>query len=203
MKTTTKTDLSYFRSISRLGSESYVPTDQDILWSRVRTTGISATSFGKGVDVYDVSGVRSERHKWRHCFENVGAILFTVDIASYDKLLCEDETVNDMSEALSLFDSIVNCQWFVNTKFALLFTKYDTLAAKLKASPMGKYFVGFDGGDDIEKAKAYITDRFVSLSKETIEVYYTSFIDDPRSPAKIAMDFILNNRGPPPPRHYS
>ena len=143
--------------------------------------------------MFDVGGARSERKKWVHCFENVGAILFTVDIASYDQLLFEDETANRVTEALTLFDSIVNSRWFINTTFALLFTKYDRLAAKLKASPLKNYCPDFEGGDDLEEATAYITNKFVSLSQQddrTIEVYYTSIVDDQRSLGKTAIDFL-------------
>ena len=36
---------SYFDSIDRLGDPNYVPSEQDVLRSRVKTTGISETSF--------------------------------------------------------------------------------------------------------------------------------------------------------------
>ncbi|MCJ1377204.1 guanine nucleotide-binding protein subunit alpha [Xylographa soralifera] len=186
----------FFRSISRLGNSSYVPTDQDILRFRVKTTGITETTFdasGQILLIYDVGGVRSERKKWIHCFENVGAVLFTVDIASYDQLLFEDEKVNRIQEALTLFDSIVNSRWFVHTEFALLFTKYDKLATKLKASPLKNYCPDFEGGHDLAEATAYITDRFVSLSRhddKVIEVYYTSIADDERSLGETAIDFL-------------
>ena len=204
MKSTTKIDLSYFRSIERLGSKTYIPTDQDILWSRVMTTKFSKTSSMERSNGYGVRGVRSERNKWKYVCDKVGTILFTINIASYDKPLFKDKSfkdksVDDMSEALYLFKFVVNSPWFIDTQFALLFTKCDTLAAKLKASPMRKYFLDFDGGDDIEDAKAYITDRFVSLSlrdKKTIEVYYTSSIDDLRSSAKTTNGLFIKPETP-------
>ncbi|MCJ1403255.1 guanine nucleotide-binding protein subunit alpha [Xylographa trunciseda] len=190
----------YFRSILRLGGSDYIPTAHDILRSRVKTTGITETTFdvgGQEVFLFDVGGVRSERKLWIHVFEDVGAILFTVDIASYDQLLFEDETVNRVQEALRLFDSIVNSRWFKKTAFALLFTKYDKLAVKLKASPLKYYFPDFKGRDDLEEATAYITNRFVSLSRHddrTIEVFYTSIVDDERSLGKTAIDFLQRIR---------
>ncbi|MCJ1434227.1 guanine nucleotide-binding protein subunit alpha [Xylographa pallens] len=185
-----------FRSIQRLGSSSYVPTDQDILRSRVKTCGITETTFdasGQEIHVFDFGGLRTERKKWIHCFEKVGVILFTVDIASYDQFLFEDETVNRMQEALNLFESLVISRWFVNTTFALIFTKYDKLVANVKASPLRNYFLDFEGGDDLEKATAYMTNRFLSLNQQddrTIEVLYTSIDVDPRNPGKMAMDFL-------------
>src|SRR4051812_37332570 len=82
-----------------------MPNDQDVLRSRVKTTGITETTFIIGdltYRMFDVGGQRSERKKWIHCFENVTTILFLVAISEYDQLLFEDETVNRMQEALPL-----------------------------------------------------------------------------------------------------
>ncbi|KAI8832043.1 G-protein alpha subunit-domain-containing protein [Chytridium lagenaria] len=74
----------YFDAVERIGAPDYLPTDQDVLRSRVKTTGITETTFHIGELTYrlfDVGGQRSERKKWIHCFEN------------YDQVLVEDETV--------------------------------------------------------------------------------------------------------------
>ncbi|KAJ1552421.1 guanine nucleotide-binding protein subunit alpha, partial [Nowakowskiella sp. JEL0078] len=74
----------------------FVPTDQDVLRSRVKTTGITETTFHIGelnYRLFDVGGQRSERKKWIHCFENVTCIVFLVAISEYDQVLVEDETV--------------------------------------------------------------------------------------------------------------
>lgn len=39
---------SYFDSAARLGSQDYVPSDQDILRSRVKTTGLTEERFQVG-----------------------------------------------------------------------------------------------------------------------------------------------------------
>ena len=108
----------YFNSIDRMAAPNYMPTDQDILRSRVKTTGITETTFKVGeltYKLFDVGGQRSERKKWIHCFENVTTIRFLVAISEYDQRLFEDETVNRMQEALTLFGSICNSRWFVKT----------------------------------------------------------------------------------------
>jgi guanine nucleotide-binding protein G(i) subunit alpha len=90
---------SYFDSIDRIAQPDYIPNDQDVLRSRVKTTGITETTFIIGdltYRMFDVGGQRSERKKWIHCFENVTTILFLVAISEYDQLLFEDETVNRM-----------------------------------------------------------------------------------------------------------
>lgn len=86
--------LSFFHDLERLFSPTYVPTDQDILRSRLKTTGITETVFDLGTLTYrmfDVGGQRSERKKWIHCFENVTALLFLVAISGYDQCLVEDK----------------------------------------------------------------------------------------------------------------
>lgn len=86
----------YFNSIDRMSAPGYLPTDQDILRSRVKTTGITETTFKVGeltYKLFDVGGQRSERKKWIHCFENVTALVFLVSLSEYDQMLYEDESV--------------------------------------------------------------------------------------------------------------
>lgn len=107
---------SYFDSIDRIGEVSYVPTDQDVLRSRVKTTGITETTFVIGdltYRMFDVGGQRSERKKWIHCFENVTAIIFLVAISEYDQVLIEDETV--VSHDNGFFPLIYPKFFFVRT----------------------------------------------------------------------------------------
>ena len=179
---------SYFDSIGRIAQPDYLPNDQDVLRSRVKTTGITETTFiisELTYRMFDVGGQRSERKKWIHCFENVTTILFLVAISEYDQLLFEDETVNRMQEALTLFDSICNSRWFVKTSIILFLNKIDRFKEKLPVSPMKNYFpdyegklnqngtygkghqkVNFDeGGPDYAAACDYILNRFVSLNQ--------------------------------------
>lgn len=169
---------SYFDSIDRIAQPDYLPTDQDVLRSRVKTTGITETTFIIGdltYRMFDVGGQRSERKKWIHCFENVTTILFLVAISEYDQLLFEDETVNRMQEALTLFDSICNSRWFVKTSIILFLNKIDRFKEKLPVSPMKNYFPDYEGGADYAAACDYILNRFVSLNQAEQKQIYTHF----------------------------
>ncbi|KAF3915094.1 hypothetical protein ABW21_db0209356 [Orbilia brochopaga] len=168
----------YFESIDRIAQPEYVPSDQDVLRSRVKTLGITETTFVIGdltYRMFDVGGQRSERKKWIHCFENVTTILFLVAISEYDQLLFEDETVNRMQEALTLFDSICNSRWFIKTSIILFLNKIDRFREKLPVSPMKNYFPDFEGGDDYGQACDYILNRFVSLNQSETKQIYTHF----------------------------
>ncbi|KAL9938651.1 hypothetical protein V8E36_002370 [Tilletia maclaganii] len=168
----------YFDSIERMADPNYIPTDQDVLRSRVKTTGITETHFQIGelhYRLFDVGGQRSERKKWIHCFENVTAIIFLVAISEYDQLLYEDQNVNRMQEALTLFDSICNSRWFTRTSIILFLNKIDLFKEKLPISPMGEYFSDYTGGDDYDAACEYIVNRFISLNQSDSKTIYTHF----------------------------
>jgi guanine nucleotide-binding protein subunit alpha len=98
-------NLGYFvDDIDRIWAPDYVPNDQDLLRSRLRTTGITETIFDLGQLTYrmfDVGGQRSERKKWIHCFENVNCLLFLVAISGYDQCLVEDK------DGVSIFPSLL------------------------------------------------------------------------------------------------
>ncbi|KAJ7710221.1 heterotrimeric G-protein alpha subunit, GPA1-like protein [Mycena metata] len=174
----------YFNSIDRMAAPEYMPTDQDILRSRVKTTGITETAFAVGeltYKLFDVGGQRSERKKWIHCFENVTALVFLVSLSEYDQMLYEDESVNRMQEALTLFDSICNSRWFVKTSIILFLNKIDLFAEKLPRSPLGDYFPDYQGGANYDAACDYLLHRFVSLNQSAatkqIYAHYTCATD--------------------------
>lgn len=153
-----------------------MPTDQDVLRSRVKTTGIAESTFLFGnlkYRIFDVGGQRSERKKWIHCFEDVTAIIFLVAISEYDQVLIEDETVNRMQEALTLFDSICNSRWFEKTSTILFLNKIDLFKQKLLTSPLNAYFPDYQGGDDYEQASHYLMQRFISLNSSPEKQVYT------------------------------
>ncbi|KAI9319820.1 guanine nucleotide-binding protein subunit alpha [Dichotomocladium elegans] len=169
----------YFDSIGRIGQINYIPSDQDILRSRVRTTGINETAFlidNITYRMFDVGGQRSERKKWIHCFENVTAIVFMVGISEYDQVLTEDMSVNRLQESLTLFDSICNSKWFTKTSIILFLNKIDLFAEKLSRSPLGKYFPDYMGGSKYEAATQYLLNRFISLnSRSAAKQVYSHF----------------------------
>ncbi|KAG5735552.1 Guanine nucleotide-binding protein subunit alpha [Termitomyces sp. T112] len=174
----------YFNAIERMSKSNYLPTDQDILRSRVKTTGITETTFKVGeltYKLFDVGGQRSERKKWIHCFENVTALVFLVSLSEYDQMLYEDESVNRMQEALTLFDSICNSRWFVKASIILFLNKIDLFSEKLPRSPLSDYFPDFTGGNDYDAACEYLLHRFVSLNQSAatkqIYAHYTCATD--------------------------
>ena len=138
----------YLNQLDRIASPHYVPSQQDVLRTRVKTTGIIETQFNfKGLHfkMFDVGGQRSERKKWIHCFEGVTAIIFCVALSGYDLVLAEDEEMNRMMESMKLFDSICNNKWFVETSIILFLNKKDLFEEKIRHSPLTICFPEYKG----------------------------------------------------------
>jgi len=157
-------------------SPAYLPSDQDILRSRLKTTGITETVFDLGELTYrmfDVGGQRSERKKWIHCFENVTALLFLVAISGYDQCLVEDKDANQMNEALMLFESICNSQWFIQTSIILFLNKEDLFRQKLQFSPVRKYFPDYSGDPkSFKHASEFFAESFRRLNRNPTKDIY-------------------------------
>ncbi|CAG9949696.1 unnamed protein product [Clonostachys rosea f. rosea IK726] len=174
-------NLSYFiEDVDRLWAVDYVPNDQDLLRSRLRTTGITETIFDLGQLTYrmfDVGGQRSERKKWIHCFENVNCLLFLVAISGYDQCLVEDKDGNQMNEALMLWESIVNSHWFTKSALILFLNKMDLFREKLPRSPIGDYgFTDYAGpAADADSASKYFLDKFRALNRNPEKEIYGHF----------------------------
>lgn len=161
--------------LDEIGSPHYLPNVQDILRTRVKTTGIVEINFGfrdLNFRVFDVGGQRSERKKWIHCFEDVTAIIFIVALSEYDQVLIEDETTNRMHESLRLFDSICNNKWFTKTSIILFLNKRDLFQEKVAKSSLRKCFPEYQGKDEFKEAAEYIQAQFVAQNKsEEKEIY--------------------------------
>ncbi|XP_055380218.1 G protein alpha o subunit isoform X1 [Condylostylus longicornis] len=165
----------FLDDLDRLGAKDYQPTEQDILRTRVKTTGIVEVHFSfKNLNfkLFDVGGQRSERKKWIHCFEDVTAIIFCVAMSEYDQVLHEDETTNRMQESLKLFDSICNNKWFTDTSIILFLNKKDLFEEKIRKSPLTICFPEYTGGQEYGEAAAYIQAQFEAKNKSTSKEIY-------------------------------
>ncbi|XP_067420102.1 guanine nucleotide-binding protein G(t) subunit alpha-3 [Emydura macquarii macquarii] len=167
----------YFLSdLDRLTVPGYIPNDQDVLHSRVKTTGIIETQFSfKGLNfrMFDVGGQRSERKKWIHCFEGVTCIIFCAALSAYNTVLVEDGKVNRMHESLHLFNSICNHKYFATTSIVLFLNKKDLFQEKITKVHLNICFPEYDGLNTFEDAGNYIKKQFLDLNlkKEDKEIY--------------------------------
>ncbi|XP_038171348.1 guanine nucleotide-binding protein G(t) subunit alpha-3 [Arvicola amphibius] len=166
----------YLNDLDRITAPGYVPNEQDVLHSRVKTTGIIETQFSfKDLNfrMFDVGGQRSERKKWIHCFEGVTCIIFCAALSAYDMVLVEDEEVNRMHESLHLFNSICNHKYFATTSIVLFLNKKDLFQEKVAKVHLSICFPEYTGPNTFEDAGNYIKNQFLDLNlkKEDKEIY--------------------------------
>ncbi|KAJ3423775.1 guanine nucleotide-binding protein g(o) subunit alpha [Anaeramoeba flamelloides] len=190
-----------FENIKRFTDENYIPTDQDILMTRVRTSGLIETRFNYEQTeflLFDVGGQRSERKKWIHCFQNVTAIIFVASMSEYDQMLFEDRTKNRMTEALMLFGEICNSRWFTDTAIILFLNKRDLFEKKIQKVDLNICFEDYEGGCNYENGSEFMKNTFISLNNvENRQIYthYTCATDtnNIKHVFEDVTDFILSN----------
>ncbi|XP_026222913.1 guanine nucleotide-binding protein G(t) subunit alpha-2 isoform X1 [Anabas testudineus] len=166
----------YLNEMDRICKPDYLPTEQDVLRSRVKTTGIIEEQFAckeLHFRMFDVGGQRSERKKWIHCFEGVTCIIFCGALSAYDMVLVEDDEVNRMHESLHLFNSICNHRFFALTSIVLFLNKKDLFEEKIKKVHLSICFPDYDGPNTYDDASNYIKTQFLDLNmkKGVKEIY--------------------------------
>eukprot|EP01094_Clydonella_sp_ATCC50884_P022597 TRINITY_DN5238_c0_g1_i3.p1 TRINITY_DN5238_c0_g1~~TRINITY_DN5238_c0_g1_i3.p1 ORF type:complete len:329 (+),score=124.99 TRINITY_DN5238_c0_g1_i3:247-1233(+) len=166
----------FFENIDRFLEEDYLPTNTDILYARVRSTGIEEAEFrveDLEFRMLDVGGQRSERRKWIHCFDKVSAVLFVAALSEYDQVLREDDSQNRMKESLLLFDEICNSPWFRATPFILFLNKKDLFEKKIARVDLKTCFPDYKGAQDYEEASKFIEKKFREVDQEqnTHQIY--------------------------------
>jgi len=183
----------YFKQALRFARNDFLPTPEDVLRAKLRTSGIVELNFslgGANFTLIDVGGQRSERRKWLNCFVDITAVLFLVALNEYDMVLEEDNKTNRIEESLKLFTKITGAQWFENTPFILFMNKSDLFDEKIKKKPLSEFFEDYDSFEndlpkekkehwnDLEKGSAYLQSHFVeAFNGNHLYAYVTCAID--------------------------
>ncbi|GKV00040.1 hypothetical protein SLEP1_g12800 [Rubroshorea leprosula] len=170
--------LYFMENLERLSDGNYIPTKDDVLYARVRTTGVVEIQFspvgeskksGEVYRLFDVGGQRNERRKWIHLFEGVTAVIFCVAISDYDQTLFEDEHKNRMMETKELFDWVLKQPCFEKTSFMLFLNKFDIFEKKVLKVPLNvcEWFKDYQpvstGKQEIEHAYEFVKKKFEEL----------------------------------------
>ncbi|KAI0253628.1 G-protein alpha subunit [Lactifluus subvellereus] len=164
----------FFTEATRIAASNYLPSNEDVLRARAKTTAITETRFSMGqlsIHMVDVGGQRSERKKWIHNFESVTSIIFCTALSEYDQVLLEEKNQNRMAESLVLFESVINSRWFLRTSIILFLNKIDVFKNKLPKVPLERFFPEYTGGSDVNKGAKYILWRFMQANRARLNVY--------------------------------
>lgn len=169
----------FYARIDEVVRDGYLPTDQDILRARIRTTGIvehKVVIQNNEFRMYDVGGQRNARKKWIHCFENVTSVIFVAALSDYNLLLYEDGKTNRMHEALNLFEDILKSEWFQQTAMILFLNKKDIFREKILENPLTVCFPEYNGQQtNYRSCCKFIKEQFKARNKNSERKIYTHY----------------------------
>ncbi|CAH0017846.1 unnamed protein product [Clonostachys rhizophaga] len=143
------TSSEYFLdSVSRLADPNYLPTDNDILRSYCKTSGVCTFEFnsaGRSYNFYDVGGARSQRRKWIELFPKADIFMWTFDICCSGEV-SQDHGGDSMEEQLELWEFVVNHHRIdFDATFVVIFTKIDKLTPTVISRLLSmEYFRGYE-----------------------------------------------------------
>lgn len=92
-----------------------------------------------------------------------------------------DEYQNQMHEAMMLFESLVNGEWFKKKPIILFLNKIDLFKEKLTLSPVTNHFPDYHGEPtDVDSAAKFFADRFRGINRileREIYIHFTNATD--------------------------
>eukprot|EP01087_Luapelamoeba_hula_P025015 TRINITY_DN971_c0_g1_i3.p1 TRINITY_DN971_c0_g1~~TRINITY_DN971_c0_g1_i3.p1 ORF type:complete len:396 (-),score=43.65 TRINITY_DN971_c0_g1_i3:1033-2091(-) len=160
----------FLKDLDRISREDYMPSDQDMLRARLRTTAVQETAWkldGFNFRMIDVGGQRGERSKWMHHFTEVKAIIFCAALSEYDQMTREEPPANRVHEALELFAKICKNRWLEQIPIILFLNKKDLFEDKITNVNLNVCFPEYKGANEFGPASEYIEKKFLAVAKET------------------------------------
>lgn len=83
---------------------------------------------------------------------------------------------NQMQEALMLFESICNSQWFIQTSIILFLNKIDLFKEKIAYSPVKQWFPDYNGDPkNFKLASDFFAENFRRLNRNPQKVNSSLF----------------------------
>ncbi|NXP40400.1 GNAI3 protein, partial [Leiothrix lutea] len=165
----------YLNDLDRISQPTYIPTQQDVLRTRVKTTGIVETHF-TFKDLYFNQwnlAPQSDKYSPSVRFSTFLVAGRCLELFSWFVPCVKEQEENRMHESMKLFDSICNNKWFTDTSIILFLNKKDLFEEKIKKSPLTICYPEYTGSNTYEEAAAYIQCQFEDLNrrKDTKEIY--------------------------------
>ncbi|KAJ5075621.1 guanine nucleotide-binding protein g(o) subunit alpha [Anaeramoeba ignava] len=173
----------FFEDIDRIFDPDYVPTEDDVIHSRTRSTGIIEQKFvlqGLNFNIVDVGGQRNERKKWIHCFHEISGVIFFISLSEFDQKLFEDSQENRLSESIFLFEEICNSRWFKKSSIFLFLNKIDLFNEKIEQNGLSEHFPDYTGGKDPKAARKFLRKKILDANNNPnreIHTFYTCATD--------------------------
>lgn len=161
---------SYFwDAIDRIYKSDYIPTEEDVLRTRIRTSGFEEAKFTYKKRIFrvvDLGGQRSERRRWLEALQIATAVIFVSSLTEFDQRLREDGDSSRFAETKMLFTELLENS--IQEKFIIvLLNKLDLFKTKI-AGPakqrFSEFFTDYKGPLQWEPCVEHIQDQFRHLA---------------------------------------
>lgn len=189
----------FLTQIQTITDPDYVPTLADVLnlpskYEYIWNEKLQETSLSMENVTMQFIGCcgdfQSQKKEWIPKFKDMNAVVFVVDLCSYDKILPPSPNniklmkcvyffnlvgtgrsiYTKLMETLFLFDAVVNCRSYRDTTIFLFFTGFEKLKSSLGRSPLSDHFPDFKGDSNTDAAYDYILRLFSRLNKARLSV---------------------------------
>lgn len=160
----------YFaESVVRIASDDYVPSEADIIRLSQSAGGIKELRFDwdeLGVHLFNINGFIPDqfRKRWFHQLENATALIYTVDVSTYDRPYLGQSTESQLLDDFAAFESYANSPKFAGASIILLLNNFTRFRAKLPHSPLETFFPDYlpPAGSPVPPHTANSTSRIVA-----------------------------------------
>eukprot|EP01124_Arcella_intermedia_P035088 TRINITY_DN884_c0_g1_i1.p1 TRINITY_DN884_c0_g1~~TRINITY_DN884_c0_g1_i1.p1 ORF type:complete len:346 (-),score=56.15 TRINITY_DN884_c0_g1_i1:64-1101(-) len=169
-------------NLDRFSRPDYMPTNEDVLRARQRTTGEHTTSFvvdKTGWDLIDVGGQKPERAKWESILtgkETVNAVIYFGALDEFNMLSTEEPGKTKMEISTEVFKDLLTAETVkekTSLTIILFLNKLDLLTTKLSKEEDKKQFhnlfPAWDG--TVENAVTQVQHRFLDGFDTPVKVH--------------------------------
>lgn len=182
--------------LCRLSSPCYVPSAADALRVQARrgVYGVRLRREGHAVKVINLPGPEFYVRQPDVALERISTLILVVDLTSYD-IPSPTGTHNRMRNLMHSFHQLTSLSALRRASTVLVWNKIGVFKHKLPYSPLEPHFPDYDGGDDADKAIAFLSRKFKHMTPRPSEVYSLVMAGDDPSMLDPILDIVL---GVPP-----
>ncbi|PSN60932.1 P-loop containing nucleoside triphosphate hydrolase protein [Corynespora cassiicola Philippines] len=167
----------FVHEVGRIAADDYVPTEADIIRLNQSLGGIKELRFtwdDLDVHLFNISGFIPGpfRKRWFHQLEGATALIYTVDVSTYDRPYFGQPTESQLLNDFATFESWANSPKFSGSSIILLLNNFTRFKEKLQHSSLSTFFPEYRPGDNPEtSARQYILRRFKDVNRNQLSIY--------------------------------
>jgi guanine nucleotide-binding protein G(i) subunit alpha len=170
----------YAKEIPRIAAHDYLPSEADIIRLNLPDRGIKELRFNWDelqVRLFNISGFvpAQFQERWYHQLEAATALLYTVDVSTYDRPYFGQPTESQLLDDFATFESWANSPKFAGSSVILILNNFTRFREKLQHSPLTTVFPDYTPStEDVDpetSARQYILRRFKDVNRNRLSIY--------------------------------